>query len=362
MRRRPPRGGARRRRTSAAPARTASGSIAARERRRPPPPSRCGGCAAPRSAELLDAEQRLVGPPQLPGAVGELGLRPVAEAHAPRAAAEVLDPEPERRDRDVVVALVGEDPQLGRRGRPRSVPWRSRWSGARLSSTARLGRERERCPRAGRRTPRRRRSRRRVSSPTSERQRRADVAGDRDRHARPRGGCGRCSSVVVVLPFVPVTAMNSLRRAAARRARARPATGSPRSRAAATPAPRAARPGDLTTARDALEQLRAVPSGAVDARRASLSARPARRRRRRPPARRARAAPERGGDARSARGPTHEVRARRASGGRARASRDRLLVDREADRRADRGDDPEAQDDLRLRPAEHLEVVVDRAP
>ena len=37
------------------------------------------------------------------------------------------------------------------------------------------------------------------------------------------------------------------------------------------------------------------------------------------------------------------------SGGRGR-HRDRLLVDREADRRADRGDDPEAQDDLRLRP------------
>src|SRR6185312_16237539 len=37
-----------------------------------------------------------------------------------------------------------------------------------------------------------------------------------------------------------------------------------------------------------------------------------------------------------------------------------LAVDREADRRADRGDDPEAQDDLRLRPGLQLEVVVDR--
>ena len=66
-------------------------------------------------ADLLDAEQRLVGPPQLPGAVGELGLRAVAEAHAPCAAAEVLDPQAQRRDRDVVVALVGEDAQLGGR-------------------------------------------------------------------------------------------------------------------------------------------------------------------------------------------------------------------------------------------------------
>jgi hypothetical protein len=46
--------------------------------------------------------------------IGELGLRPVAEAHPPRAAAEVLDPEPERGDGDVVVALMGEDAQLGR--------------------------------------------------------------------------------------------------------------------------------------------------------------------------------------------------------------------------------------------------------
>src|ERR1700754_1474531 len=39
---------------------------------------------------------------------------------------------------------------------------------------------------------------------------------------------------------------------------------------------------------------------------------------------------------------------------------DGLLVEREADRRADRGDDPEAQDDLGLRPALELEVMVDR--
>ncbi len=76
---------------------------------------RVAAVVQPAQADLLDPEQRLVGPPQLPGAVGELGLRAVAEAHAPRAAAEVLDPEPERGDRDVVVALVGEDAQLGLR-------------------------------------------------------------------------------------------------------------------------------------------------------------------------------------------------------------------------------------------------------
>ena len=43
-----------------------------------------------------------------------------------------------------------------------------------------------------------------------------------------------------------------------------------------------------------------------------------------------------------------------------RPARQRLLVQREADRAADRGDDPEAQDDLRLRPGAELEVVVDR--
>src|SRR5215213_10975361 len=39
---------------------------------------------------------------------------------------------------------------------------------------------------------------------------------------------------------------------------------------------------------------------------------------------------------------------------------DRLLVEREADPRADGGDDPEADHDLRLRPRHHLEVMVER--
>src|SRR2546430_217653 len=46
------------------------------------------------------------------------------------------------------------------------------------------------------------------------------------------------------------------------------------------------------------------------------------------------------------------------AGAAASRSLDRLLVQREPDRRADRGHDPEAQDDLRLRPRHQLEVVV----
>ena len=65
-------------------------------------------------ADLVVGEQRLVDPPQAPGAVGQLGLGAGPEADAARAAAEVLDAEAERRDGDVVVALVGEHAQLGR--------------------------------------------------------------------------------------------------------------------------------------------------------------------------------------------------------------------------------------------------------
>src|SRR5206468_7987089 len=61
---------------------------------------------APQS-DLVVGDQRLVVPPQLARAVVELAAR--AEAAAPRAAAEVLDTQPDRRDRYVVVALPGED-------------------------------------------------------------------------------------------------------------------------------------------------------------------------------------------------------------------------------------------------------------
>src|SRR6185503_5222420 len=43
-----------------------------------------------------------------------------------------------------------------------------------------------------------------------------------------------------------------------------------------------------------------------------------------------------------------------------RSRTDALLVEREADRAADRSRDPEPHDDLGLRPPEQLEVVVDR--
>ena len=64
--------------------------------------------------DRVDRDQRLLVPPQQPGAVGELGARLRAEADAARAAAEVLDAEALRRDRDRVVGLAGEDPQLRR--------------------------------------------------------------------------------------------------------------------------------------------------------------------------------------------------------------------------------------------------------
>ena len=65
-------------------------------------------------AELGDRQQRLLVPPQLAGAVRELGARAGAEADAAGAAAEVLDAEAERRDRDRLVGLAGEDLELGR--------------------------------------------------------------------------------------------------------------------------------------------------------------------------------------------------------------------------------------------------------
>src|SRR5215207_8217184 len=51
---------------------------------------------------------------------------------------------------------------------------------------------------------------------------------------------------------------------------------------------------------------------------------------------------------------------RRSSWQARRSAADRVLVQREADAGADRCHDPEAQNDLRLRPGHHLEVVMDR--
>ena len=72
------------------------------------------------------------------------------------------------------------------------------------------------------------------------------------------------SSVVVVLPLVPVTAMNSL--GISRQASSTsPSTGSPRSRAAAMTGACAGTPGDLTTARTCSSaRRRVVALAAID--------------------------------------------------------------------------------------------------
>jgi len=125
-------------------------------------------------------DERLVVPPQVAGAIVELAAG--AERDAPRAAAEVLDAEAGRRDGDVVVALMGEDPQLRRevvlecamavevvglhveqhRSLGREVQRVLELEGARLADDHRLRRQR----------------------PGEAAHRGADVPGDRDRPAR----------------------------------------------------------------------------------------------------------------------------------------------------------------------------------
>ena len=61
-------------------------------------------------ADLVVRDQRLLVPPQIARAVVELAAGP--ERHAPRAAAEVVHGQIHRRDRDIVVALACEHPQL----------------------------------------------------------------------------------------------------------------------------------------------------------------------------------------------------------------------------------------------------------
>ena len=126
------------------------------------------------------------------------------------------------------------------------MPWRSRWSGARLSSTAPSGANSTASSSWKEET-----SQTTVASgarwPTSELSAVPTL---------PATATGRpasrwmwpMSSVVVVLPLVPVTAMNSL--GISRHASSTsPSTGSPRSRAAAMTGACAGTPGDLTTAR-----------------------------------------------------------------------------------------------------------------
>ena len=135
---RPPPGGARRRANVAQRRAHRVGVDAAREATAAAAIAFCAVVGAAQ-AQLVAGEQRLVGPPQLRRRGRPARRRARAEADPPRAAAEVLDAEPDRRDRDVVVALAARRSAASRRGRPRSVPWRSRWSGARFSSTAASG-------------------------------------------------------------------------------------------------------------------------------------------------------------------------------------------------------------------------------
>ena len=62
--------------------------------------------------DLVDAEQRLLIPPQVTGALRQLGVLARAEQHSPRTAADIFDAEVDRSDGDVVIALVGEHLQL----------------------------------------------------------------------------------------------------------------------------------------------------------------------------------------------------------------------------------------------------------
>ena len=160
------------------------------------------------------------------------------------------------------------------------------------------------------------------------------------------------SSTVVVLPFVPVTAMNSF--ASIRQASSSsPSTGMP-ARARGDDHGRLRRDARALDRRARTRSSSATPSSPrcsstpAAAQRSHaggrarvhadhlLPARAQRERSGRRPSGRAR---------RPGRGPP-------GSGGDrgAHRSADALAVDREADRAADRGDDPEAQDDLRLRP------------
>src|SRR4051794_13431369 len=160
------------------------------------------------------------------------------------------------------------------------------------------------------------------------------------------------SSTVVVLPFVPVTATNSLG-SSRQPSSTSPSTGTPRARAAATTAASRGTPGDFTTARacgryasPSVPRWASMPSGTSGLPPSTPTTRSPR-----ASSARAAAIPDRASPTTS-QGPA-------GSGGRKRSDNG-LLVQREADRAADRRDDPEAQDDLRLRPRHELEMVVDR--
>ena len=190
--------------------------------------SRAAGSAARRASELAVAARR---------------SRPAAEAH-PRAGPAGRC---RRQHRHVVGRLAGEDAQLrlavgleacrGGRGGPRS----------RFSSSADVGRERRRRPRAGSSSTSQTTVASGLERPDERRQRRADVA--RHRHGQP----GRARrSRRAARPWWSCRWCRSRRRsgsaAAARPAPARRCTGDARARAPPRPrAPRCGTPGLLTT-------------------------------------------------------------------------------------------------------------------
>jgi hypothetical protein len=181
--------------------------------------------------DLVMGDQRLVIPPQLPGAVVELATG--AEAHAPRAAAEVLDAEPHGRDRDVVVALAGEDLELrGEVGVERAVAIEV--VRCDVEQHRPFWRELDRVFELS-------------SSPTSEVSGVPTFPANAAETPASRW-ISPSSPTVVVLPFVPVTAMNSL--GSRRHANSTsPITGIPRSRAATITGASCGTPGDLITQR-----------------------------------------------------------------------------------------------------------------
>ena len=207
-------------------------------------------------AELGDRQQRLLVPPQLAGAVRELGARAGAEADAAGAAAEVLDAEAERRDRHRLVGLAGEDLELGGAVGVEGAVAVQVVLGE-VEQDGGLGRERQRVLELERATPRATTVVAGASVPGSE------VSAVPTLPATFTGSpASRCrwpiSSTVVVLPLEPVTAMNSCSPSSRQPVSYSPSTGIPRSRAAATTGASFGTPGLLIDAAGALEQLHAA--------------------------------------------------------------------------------------------------------
>ena len=171
-------------------------------------PSRSRTLCAPRRRSSLDGQQRHA-PPTTAARLARTARRPARRRSAPaaRSRAEILDSELEWRHGDVVVALTREDAQLRPHvGRERAVAVEV--VGRDVQQHRRLGRERERVLELERgrlahdRRPSGRATRRASSRPSP------TLPATATGRPASRWMCP-ISSTVVVLPFVPVTAMNS---------------------------------------------------------------------------------------------------------------------------------------------------------